>query len=304
MKNIFLRTSIFSFLCLLFLEDALFYAEAEYISPATVAVRTENYVPDFLFLPQGQYTYEITWQGIKMAVATVTLKQRVKKEQELVDISIHVKSVSVVKWIYALEFTGRAIFDAKTFAPRYFKTHQTENSKYSSRELIFKDDGVVHSKRVRKGKKPDVLSFSPNNRMRDPVSAAFYMRSLNLEINKSYDVDVFNARHRYIISFRPDKHEDITVGSKKYAALRITPTVNRLTDTESEKRLRTVNIWVSNDNSRFILRLKSEVWIGSVTANMTAYTPLSNLATDLQDPQMKLSLSFQEDTEEDDHKKD
>ena len=67
-----------------------------------------------------------------------------------------------------------------------------------------------------------------------------------------------------------------TLGIKnKVLADRVVPTVQKLTDTEGEKRIQSCKMWVSADERREILRLESKVFVGSVTAELKGIEPLA-----------------------------
>ena len=85
--------------------------------------------------------------------------------------------------------------------------------------------------------------------------------------------DVFNGTDRYLISFHVVGREKIKVAGKEYDAFKIRPSVKKLTDTEGEKRLRKVYVWVSTDGSREVLKLESEVLLGSVSAKLVRFVP-------------------------------
>ena len=85
--------------------------------------------------------------------------------------------------------------------------------------------------------------------------------------------DVFNGTDRYLISFHVVGRENIKVAGKEYDALKIRPSVKKLTDTEGEKRLRKVYVWVSSDGSREVLKVESEVLLGAVSARLVRFVP-------------------------------
>jgi len=57
-------------------------------------------------------------------------------------------------------------------------------------------------------------------------------------------------------------------------ALVISPQVRNLTTTKPRSKLRQAFIFVSDDESRDILRIESSVFIGSVSVDLESYSPL------------------------------
>lgn len=266
-----LKKNLYLAICFFFLSFSI--ARAEFVSPEKLSVHTEKYVPLIVDIPQGSFFYGIKWQGISVAEATITVSKLTENAKDYWDIKVSATSSSIVAIFYSLEFTGHGVFSTSDLRPKLFRTKQIENGRESERMIDFHEDGTIEATRTKRGKIVEKLAFNPNNLLFDPISGAFFVRSLDLSIGHKVDVDIYNSRHRYIITFLPDKIENITVAKQKYQAINIVPAVQLLTDTEPEKRVRRLNVWVSNDPQRLILRFASDVWIGKVTADLIRYLP-------------------------------
>ena len=195
----------------------------------------------------------------------------------MLDVEATARSGKVVNLLYELRHRSESVFSARELKPVEFLSQQTENSKFTNIEINFSPDGSIHAKTTNgnlnsQGKSEEV-SFKSENATFDPISAAFLARSLPVDPAEDRSFDVFNGRHRYLISFHVVGREKITVAGKEYDAFKIEPLVKKLTDTEGEKRLRKVYLWVSTDGSREILKLEGEVFIGSVSAKLVRFVP-------------------------------
>ena len=62
-------------------------------------------------------------------------------------------------------------------------------------------------------------------------------------------------------------------------AFRVVPSVKKLTDTEGEKKFRSATLWIAADETREVLKMESEVWIGSVTAKLQRFNPHADFGT-------------------------
>jgi len=125
----------------------------------------------------------------------------------------------------------------------------------------------IAARRWRNGRKTADFSFSAENPVYDPITLAFFAKSLDFKVGGKYSFDVFNGKHRYLIVFEVLALESF----KGKMAYKILPAVKKLTDTEEDERLRSVYIWVLADSSRDILALKSDVWVGSVNIEMESF---------------------------------
>lgn len=176
---------------------------------------------------------------------------------------------------YRLRHTSESVFDARTLRPQQFSSHQRENSRERGSEIQFEEDGRIRSTNYKSGGETASLDFRSENLTLDPISAAFVARSLPVDQAREISFDVFNGKHRYLISFVVEGREQVAVGKKTYDAFRVVPSVQKLTDTEGEKRLQSAKIWVSADDSREVLKLESKVMIGKVSAKLAKFTPRS-----------------------------
>ena len=109
--------------------------------------------------------------------------------------------------------------------------------------------------------------------MFDPISAAFYAKSVPMEVGSVLEIDVFNGRNRFVITFNVVGKETVEVGDREVEAFKIEPKVKKLTDTEGEKKFRSATLWISADDKREVLKMESEVFVGSVSAELEKFEP-------------------------------
>lgn len=281
-------------------------ASADYIPPDLVEVHTERYHPAKTDFAAGTYTYGISWEGIPVARASVTVRpsgggaahpvgattlsenpspaQPISQtapatpEPDLLRVTAAVQTGRFIDLLYRLRHSSESIFDSRTLQPVTFFSHQTENSKTKLRKVEFSKDGNVSARLWKLDKKGNEIpeesrQFHTDNAMFDPITAAFFARSLPVGSGESRDFDVFNGKHRFLITMKVGEHETIKVKGKKYDTFAVTPSVKKLTDTEGETRLTSAKIWITADDRRDVVRLESAVFVGSVTADLEAFTP-------------------------------
>ncbi len=247
-------------------------ALAEFIPPNEVQVRTEVPRPEFPQNEFGTYTYDIDWQGVPIASAKVAVRESDCPETRCLTVRATARSGRAVDLFYRLRHLSESTFREDTVQPISFVQKQTENSYSREAKISWRADGTVKS-HFKKKKDPYDLEFAPNNSMFDPISAAFYAKSVPLEIGTTLEVDVFNGRNRFIITFNVIGREKVEVGEQTVDAFKIVPTVKKLTDTEGEKKFRSAAIWISDDKKREVLKMESEVFIGSVNAELVKFEP-------------------------------
>ncbi|MBP9837945.1 MAG: DUF3108 domain-containing protein [Proteobacteria bacterium] len=248
---------------------------ADYIPPQDVEVKTITYSPEKTEFEEGIYEYSVEWQGIPVGSSKVIVK---KDKANITTVTATAVSSGVVKVFYSLRHLSESIFRSDTFKPLSFFSIQKENSKIKSREIKFSDEGQIEAKLYKhkneQRKTDEEINFHSENVTLDPITAAFLARSLPVHGNEEYTFDVFNGKHRFLITLKVVGRENIKVEGKTFDTYKVVPTVKKLTDTEGEKRLRSAAIWVTADDNRDIVKLESSVLIGAVSAELVKFIPV------------------------------
>lgn len=284
----FLKFSFPAFILLsIFSKPTLSFAE--YIEPSLTELKTEKYSPDLVPSDRGKYEYQVAWQGIPVAEASIDIQNVLLGEAQLLDVTAWAKTVGPASIFYRLDHTSESILSASNLQPKVFRSFETLNSEDRGRFVSFGEEGQIYSKRWKEGKDPEVQEFFTGNATFDPISAAILARSLPIERGKKFVFDVFNGKHRYEISFHVGEKETLKNNGQVREAFRVTPFVKKLTDTEGEKKLEHATLWISADDKREILKIESKVWIGSITATLTNFTPNNQVA---RISQSRLALNY------------
>jgi hypothetical protein len=278
-------------------------AEAEFIDPSTIQVKTETYVPDFTDFKRGTYVYEVSWKGIPVAEASVEVDSLITKEgKESYKVEAKAATNKVIDVFYKLRHSSDSSFDAESLRPMKFTSIQTENSRKRSSEISFGKNGEISSFTEKNGRIEDERRFTSDNLTLDPISAAFLARSIPIEIGKKVDFDVYNAKNRYLISFLVVEIENIRVeGSSKKSgkemrlAYKVVPSIQKLTDSEGEKRFSKATIWISADEHRDVLKIESEVLVGSIGAYLKKFSPSND--TEVIDQGLSLARSSNKESD-------
>ncbi len=270
----FFRRYLFTALMGLSLSLFTVPSQADYIHPGDVKVQTVVYKPGAGELTSGTYHYKVTWQGVPVADAEIEVYP-VSSPSSPVRVVARTKTKGLVAAFYKMKHHSESMFERGTFRPVHFSSNQKERRKEKFREVDFKRDGLVRSARWREGRAKTVQEFRPENPLFDPISAAFLAKSLDLSVGKKVSFDVFNGKHRYLIDFEVEKLERIKVKGQSVEAFKVVPSVQKLTDTEGEKKLKSAALWITADDRREILKVSSSVYIGSVVAKFDKFVASS-----------------------------
>ena len=248
---------------------------ADYIEPGACSVRTVKYTPAFTSLPEGLYEYNVTWAALPVATATIEIRGDRLESTDLISISALARSSRLVRLFYSLNHLSEAVLERNTLAPIVYHYIQRENSKLRSVEIAYDAGHEVKAKlwKDKDFKLYEERSFATDSYVLDPLSAGYLARLTPAEVGGEYQFDVFNGKHRFLITLRVEGKEKLKISGIEREAFKVVPTVRKLTDSDGEKRLRSAAIWVSADDRREILKLKSEVFFGSINAELVRFTP-------------------------------
>jgi hypothetical protein len=254
------------FICLLISVPAR--AQDNFVPPEQLYVRTPIYQPDFTqFEPRlGTYTYEVSWQGIPAAEASVTINQDGLRYV----MTTFAKTNSAIDVFYRLRYRALGLISAITFLPEKTQVENRENSRVKIVEMNFRNDGTINSVFSRNDNK-EVFDFDPQNLMLDPFSAAFIARSQHWQKGETKTFDTFNGKSRYLISLTALNRETITFDDRRQDVWVISPQVKKVTDPNGPQKLRSAKIYVTADKSRDVLQIVSSVFVGSVKTTLVKF---------------------------------
>ncbi|RJP89598.1 MAG: DUF3108 domain-containing protein [Desulfobacteraceae bacterium] len=254
---------------LVFFQSFLLCAQS--IPPGQVKITTPAYSPSLSFKPQmGIYAYSVSWNGIPAASAEL----EVTRNGDNYELKARARTAKAIDIIYKLRYHSETVISAKTLKPKHSVSVTKANSREKRTELDFLPNGEIHS--IQKDKKggQETLQFDPDNLTLDPYSAGFLALSQDWKAGDKRQFDTFNGKHRYLIELTALEETEIEVNGKIRKAVVIRPTVKKLTTTDPDpKKLREARIYISTDDSREILKISSDVFIGSVNTDLESFTP-------------------------------
>jgi hypothetical protein len=252
-------------------------ARADYIPPSQVVVNTEAYRPAVTDFPHGAYDYQVFWEGIPVGTASIHVATTERGGVKMYDVVATACSSQFISLFYRLRHRSESIFSAQQLRPVEFRSQQTENTRFTNLKIAFSPggrvDGTITKGRSNGTTSSKAVSFQSDGATFDPISAAFLARSLPMEPGQDRSFDVFNGEDRYLISLRVMGREQIELAGKRHQALKVRPQVRKLTDTEGEKRVRRVYLWLSADAGREVLKLESVVRLGAINARLVGFFP-------------------------------
>jgi hypothetical protein len=217
----------------------------------------------------GTYVFKVGWQGIPAATLSLTTEQRGLYYK----VSATAKTYSGIDLFYKLRYRAEGVLSSLDFSPVRSSFFSQENSKERLTEIAFLENHEVHTVRSGSKRKTEVLQFDPENNMLEPFSAAFLARSLEWNIGNERSFDTFNGKTRYLITLKCTGAESLEVNGAERSVWVIEPHVLNLTNQRDNGKLRRAQIYVTSDERREVVKITSEVFVGSVSAWLDSFEP-------------------------------
>ncbi len=245
--------------------------QAEVVELDKLIVSTPSYQPEFTeFKPElGTYEFSVSWAGIPAATVLVD----VDKEGVNYKLSTNVKTNSAISIFYKLKYHAYGLLSGVDYRPIQTTIDSYENSRHKVANISFESPDRVVSNYTDTNRADIDYDFDPNNMMLEPFSAAFFARSLDWSPGTTRYFDTFNGKSRYLISFTSKEMVKMRVNGVQKDVWVIQPKVKKISSNEESKKLRQANIYVTADAKREILRISSEVFVGSVNTELKSFTP-------------------------------
>jgi hypothetical protein len=222
---------------------------------------------NFPNLRPGHATYVYGWSGITAATSEVSFRPG---EQQTFVLEAKGRTVGLARILWRFDLSYRSVVNAQTLRP--LETHQVETARGKRIEttLKFSNEGV-DSRRLEGNRAiPTVKDFALEN-LYDLQSVFVYLRSQPLRDHSVYRMAVYPANSAYVATVTVLGREHLRVRPGNYNAIKMDlnlQRVNKKNELEPHRKFKRATIWLSDDNDRVILRIESQIFVGTVTAEL------------------------------------
>jgi hypothetical protein len=246
----------------------------DYIPPELIRISTPLYRASAAeFEPKlGTYEYTVGWESIPAASCAV----RISRDGDNLIIDAAARTYSAVDLLYKLRYEAIGTISASTFLPVNLTINHRENSRTKTIDMAFAPEGgEITAVRAKGADDPNkkIVSFTPHNRVLDPIGAGFLARSLSWTVGETKEFDVFNGKSRYYLALKAVERTTIEHLGRQWKVIVISPFVRNLTTTRPVSKLREAKIYITDDRDRDVLKITSSVFIGSVNTQLASFTP-------------------------------
>ena len=184
-------------------------------------------------------------------------------------------TTGMIKWFFKVQDRYESYFDKETILPYKFIRNIDEGGHKKDIEIDFDQKNkkaFVHNKKHNTKK---TLETKPN--IQDMVSTFYYLRnSIDTKLLKAGDeikLDMFFDEENYGFKLKYLGKEVVKTAFGKVEALMFRPYVMAGRVFKEEESL---TLWVSNDKNKIPLRIKADLAVGSLRADLEAFKGLKH----------------------------
>ncbi len=212
--------------------------------------------------------YDLTWTGIKAGTATL----QVVIDGDVMRVESTATSADWISVFYRVEDRVETVLekgksDIFLAQPRNYRLRVREGRHRRDKEIIFdyprkKAVFINHLDAEKK-------EYTIHEKVFDPLSVLYYVRTLKLEVGKPVFVDIFDSKKLWNVEVQVLRKERIRSVMGDVNTIVIKPLL------KSEgifHRKGDVYIWLTDDERRIPVRMQSKVAVGSITATLVSGT--------------------------------
>lgn len=208
--------------------------------------------------------YDVSWSGVVAGTAT----QEIRVEKDFLRIISTVRSADWISVFFPVEDKVESVLTKvqppQIGLPQNFRMKVREGKHRKDKEIIF-EHGKGRARYIDHLNKENATVEIEKNTY-DTYSSFYYVRTLPLEVGKSVFVSVLDNKRLWNIEVQVLKKERIKTVLGEVNTIMIYPLVK---NEGMFERKGAIHIWLTDDERRIPVKMKTKVAIGSITATLT-----------------------------------
>lgn len=178
-------------------------------------------------------------------------------------------SASVIDPFFKVRDVNYSWLDAENFSSLGYSQSVREGSYKRDEWLTFDYGNRLYYGEVRKKESPRVISGELQEPVLDMLSALYFVRAQPLTLGQDIVFDIVNREKRYPLLVKVLKKETVKTAAGKFNCIVVEPQFRGEGIFVSKGK--SLKVWLTDDKYRMPVKMKSEVFIGSVSAELLEY---------------------------------
>ncbi len=195
------------------------------------------------------------WSFLTLGSMTLEIKDTLTyKGVDCYHLSSIITSNPTLKFLFSLNDTIEVYTDIDELLPLFYEEKINEGKYHNHSKSLFDHNSlsVIYD---------DSLSFELLEKSRDLISFWYYLRTIDLEVGDTIPINIHNSKKNYQIACYVEKKAVIKTPLGEFNTILVSP--------QTEKKGifgagGSMNIWYSDDDTRYPVQIKAKMKIGSV----------------------------------------
>jgi hypothetical protein len=238
--------------------------------PTVASLKAESHSAATPLFVGEELLFEVRWMGILAGNASLAVSGQVNKGgHEVYHIRSLAESSPFFSLFYNVRDMGETFIDRDGLFPWYFRLDQREGSRSSQRTVIFDQQRriAIYTKNQHS---PQEIKVPAG--VHDSLSSFYVLRTLPLRVGQAIHLNTFSNGKTYDVEVRVLRQEKLDTHWGPVDTLVVQPLMRY---EEILRQKGDVLIWVTDDERRLPIRMKTAIKVGSIEATLI----------DVKDPQ-------------------
>lgn len=214
-------------------------------------------------------TYRMHYGFVDAGEAVLEIKNTDKKVKgrSLLHVVGTGRTLGSFNWVFKVRDRYESYIDSEGVFPWMFIRRVNEGGFKINQDYIFKQN-------EKKVKTQDKKEYKVPAGIQDMLSSFYYARTLDFskaKINQEYAMDMFIDNEVFPFKIKYLGVETIKTRKGRFECIKLRPLMMKGRVWESEESM---TIWVTNDNNKVPVLLKTDIAVGSVKATLTKWEGL------------------------------
>ena len=222
------------------------------------------------------FRFRMSYSGwLKAGEATLQVKEAKLDGRPVYHVVGKGWTTGAIKWFFKVKDRYESYFDKQTGLPYKFIRDINEGGHTKDIEIYF--DQNQHKARVNNKKHKTVKTLATEKDVQDMVSAFYYLRNNydtdKIQVNDVVKLNMFFDEENYLFRLKFLGRETIKTEFGKIKTLKFRPYVMAGRVFKEQESL---TLWVSADDNKIPLKIKADLAVGSLQAELDAFKGLKH----------------------------
>ncbi|MCC1482961.1 DUF3108 domain-containing protein [Winogradskyella immobilis] len=222
------------------------------------------------------FKFKMSYSGwLKAGNATLTVNETRLDERDVYHVVGKGWTTGAIKWFFKVEDLYESYFDKNSNLPYKFIRKIDEGGHTKDIEIVFNQE--TREAKVNNKKRKKVSTIATKANVQDMVSAFYYLRNNyetdKIEVGDEVKLNMFFDEENYLFRLKFLGRETIKTKFGRIETLKFRPYVLAGRVFKEQESL---TLWVSADENKIPLKVKADLAVGSLRADLEAFKGLKH----------------------------